>query len=68
MGLGEEVDGGVGLGDGSEELEERAEAADSEEGKLGADLRQAGTESERDFAVDSLGGQGVDQIADGGGG
>ena len=67
LGLGEEVDGGIRLGDGSEELEERAKASDSEERELGADVPQAASESECDLAVHSLRGQRVDQIADRGG-
>ena len=60
LSLAEEVDGGVGLGDGSEELEEVAEAAEAEEGELGAGVAEAGFESESDFAVEPLPVQRVD--------
>lgn len=54
LGVAEESDSRVGLGDGSEEFEDAAEAADSEEGELGASVLEAGAESEGDFSVHSL--------------
>lgn len=50
----EQLDGGIGLGDGSEELEEAAEAAHAEEGELGAGVPEAGPEGEGDFPVHPL--------------
>lgn len=63
LSLGEKVNGGIGLGDGSEELEESSEAADSEEGELGSGVPETAPERESDLAVNSLLGQRVNELA-----
>lgn len=54
LSLREEIDGGIGIGNGSEELEERSESADSEERELGSRVHESASECERDLAVHSL--------------
>lgn len=56
------MDGGIRLGHRAKELEETAEAADAEEGELGASVAEACPQSEGNLPVDSLVGQGADQI------
>lgn len=58
----EQVDSGIGLGNRAKELEETAEAADAEEGELCTSIVEASSESEGNLPVDSLVGQGADQI------
>jgi hypothetical protein len=62
LGLAEELDGGVGLGDGSEELEEAAEAAHAQERELGAGVSEPRFQRKRHLPVHSLPVQRVHQL------
>lgn len=62
--VAEEIDGGVRVGDGSEELEDAAKAADPEEGELGTGVPESGPECKRDFSVHSLLIKRLHQISD----
>lgn len=54
LGVAEEADGGIGVGDGTEEGEDGAEASEAEEGEVGAGVSEASAQGESDLPIQPL--------------